>query len=152
MSADIQWMILRNNSSFLVKRAGRSFSKEPNNLKGVHKFRNNGLIHRKTVGVEAAPGGKGVVLVTRRSKQTNRPRNGVCRMELKRGTRATMRAISNTLGKGGYRPDLRSVSSPSTSQSSLKLVASVVGAGICWRTASGCLSMPCLLNPCSEFL
>lgn len=44
------------------------FLKEPNNLKSRNSFRYNGLIHRKTVGVEPTKDGKGVVLVTRRNK------------------------------------------------------------------------------------
>lgn len=40
---------------------------ERNNLKARNSFRYNGLVNRKTVGVEAAKDGKGVVLVTRNS-------------------------------------------------------------------------------------
>lgn len=39
---------------------------EPNNLKARNSFRYNGLIHRKTVGVEPAADGKGVVVVMKR--------------------------------------------------------------------------------------
>ncbi|ELK23872.1 60S ribosomal protein L28 [Myotis davidii] len=41
-------------------------SQEPNNLKARNSFRYNGLIHRKTVGVEPAPDGKGVVGIMKR--------------------------------------------------------------------------------------
>lgn len=41
-------------------------SQEPNNLKARNSFRYNGLIHRKTVGVEPAADGKGVVVVMKR--------------------------------------------------------------------------------------
>ena len=44
----------------------RSRSQEPNNLKARNSFRYNGLIHRKTVGVEPAADGKGVVVVMKR--------------------------------------------------------------------------------------
>ncbi|XP_061406285.1 large ribosomal subunit protein eL28 [Lethenteron reissneri] len=70
MSAHLQWMIIRNNSSFLIKRNKQTFSTEPNNLKARNSFRYNGLIHKKTVGVEANPSGKGVVLVTKRRTST----------------------------------------------------------------------------------
>lgn len=97
MSAHLQWMVVRNCSSFLIKRnkqtystvsgprtagaEGGSFtiagsppsrpslrppSQEPNNLKARNSFRYNGLIHRKTVGVEPAADGKGVVVVMKR--------------------------------------------------------------------------------------
>ncbi|ELU18731.1 hypothetical protein CAPTEDRAFT_166068 [Capitella teleta] len=106
MSADLQWMLVRKNSCFLLPGPRRNFSREPNNLKSRHSFYHNGLIHPRTVGVEAAPGGKGVVLVTRNArKANNRPAKGVSRTELKRGQRATLRAISNSLK--AYRPDLK---------------------------------------------
>lgn len=104
MSADLQWMIIRNNSSFLLKGSGQTFSRvctyiyiyvgltcqvtsrfwkprcsqiyrtwpaslqEPNNLRNRNSFRYNGLVHKKTIGVEPAVDGKGVVLVTKNSK------------------------------------------------------------------------------------
>uniref|UniRef100_A0A8C6HTP5 Large ribosomal subunit protein eL28 n=1 Tax=Mus spicilegus TaxID=10103 RepID=A0A8C6HTP5_MUSSI len=62
MSAHLQWMVVRNCSSFLIKRNKQTYSTEPNNLKARNSFRYNGLIHRKTVGVEPAADGKGVVV------------------------------------------------------------------------------------------
>ncbi len=86
-SSHLQWLLIRNNSSFIVKGAhNQTFStvsficvivnfhlnwntklkkKEPNNLKGKNSYRFNGLVHQKTVGVTAASDKKGVVLVTR---------------------------------------------------------------------------------------
>lgn len=105
MSAHLQWMVVRNCSSFLIKRNKQTYStvsrarppgpcwggasssrgregasaclpgsvhhpappsQEPNNLKARNSFRYNGLIHRKTVGVEPAADGKGVVVVMKR--------------------------------------------------------------------------------------
>lgn len=100
MSAHLQWMVVRNCSSFLLKRNNQTystvsggktptkprrawkaspemsrlfsflnekpFSQEPNNLKARNSFRYNGLIHRKTVGVEPAPDGKGIVVVLKK--------------------------------------------------------------------------------------
>uniref|UniRef100_A0A8D2K095 Large ribosomal subunit protein eL28 n=1 Tax=Theropithecus gelada TaxID=9565 RepID=A0A8D2K095_THEGE len=65
-SAHLQWMVVRNCSSFLIKRNKQTYSTEPNNLKARNSFRYNGLIHRKTVGVEPAADGKGVVVVIKR--------------------------------------------------------------------------------------
>uniref|UniRef100_A0A5F9C698 Large ribosomal subunit protein eL28 n=1 Tax=Oryctolagus cuniculus TaxID=9986 RepID=A0A5F9C698_RABIT len=56
-------MVVRNCCSFLIKRNKQTYSTEPNNLKARNSFRYNGLIHRKTVGVEPAADGKGVVVV-----------------------------------------------------------------------------------------
>lgn len=44
---------------------------EPNNLKGRNSFRYNGLVHKKTVGVEVPKDGKGVVLVTKNNTGKN---------------------------------------------------------------------------------
>jgi len=41
---------------------------EPNNLKSKNSFRFNGLVHRKTVGVQPAADGKGVVVVLKKRK------------------------------------------------------------------------------------
>lgn len=43
-----------------------SHFQEPNNLKSRNAFRFNGLIHQKTVGVEPAADGKGVVVVLKK--------------------------------------------------------------------------------------
>ena len=43
-----------------------SSAQEPNNLKSRNSFRYNGLIHRKTLGVEPAPDGKGVLVVLKK--------------------------------------------------------------------------------------
>lgn len=51
----------------------RSSSQEPNNLKARNSFRYNGLIHRKTVGVEPAADGKGVVVVMKRRSGEHSP-------------------------------------------------------------------------------
>ncbi|CAG5131442.1 unnamed protein product, partial [Candidula unifasciata] len=72
-SADLTWLIIRNNSSTLLKRSRQYMSLEPNNLKGRNSFRTDKLIlsrliHRKTVVIEPIKDGKGVVLVTRKSK------------------------------------------------------------------------------------
>jgi len=108
MSADIQWMIIRNNSSFLMKRKHMpTLTKEPNNLKGRNSFRYNGLVQKKTVGIEPAASGKGVVLVTRTGGSMRKPAKNYKRTELKRNSRSTIKTISRTLFSGRYRKDLK---------------------------------------------
>ena len=107
MSADLQWMLIRNNSSFLMKRKHCNFSKEPNNLKNINRYRLNGLVHRKTVGVEPAADGKGVTLVTRNATNWRRPNKNISKAELKRDSRRTLNTIRKTLRNNRYRKDLK---------------------------------------------
>merc|ERR1711962_211863 len=107
-SADAQWMIIRNNSCFLKKGNGLTFSCEPNNLKNRNTFKFNGLIHRKTVGVEAGKDGKGVVLVTKKFRGvSNKPAKQYNRTELKKDARRTLTSIRHVLKKNNYRRDIK---------------------------------------------
>merc|ERR1719350_1691669 len=81
---------------------------EPSNLKNRNSFRYNGLIQRKTVGVEPAKDGKGVVLVTRKTKGYRRPARSVKRVELKKDSRHSIRTIRQVVQNSGYRRDLGS--------------------------------------------
>eukprot|EP00745_Piridium_sociabile_P010914 TRINITY_DN178501_c0_g1_i1.p2 TRINITY_DN178501_c0_g1~~TRINITY_DN178501_c0_g1_i1.p2 ORF type:complete len:138 (+),score=37.49 TRINITY_DN178501_c0_g1_i1:64-477(+) len=106
-SADLSWLIVRNTSCFLLKRNRQNFTLEPNNLKGRNSFRYSGLVQKRTVGVEPAKDGKGVVLVTKKVAGSNRKMSKTLnRVELKRDSRRTFRAIRNITRKSGYRSDL----------------------------------------------
>ncbi|XP_059178017.1 large ribosomal subunit protein eL28-like [Physella acuta] len=106
VSADVAWLILRNNSSTLLKRSRHNMSLEPNNLKSRNSFRYNGLIHRKTVGVEPTTDGKGVVLATRRTKDQNKPSKSLTRVELNKGPIRTLASIRAIKRANNYRNDL----------------------------------------------
>ncbi|XP_076090827.1 large ribosomal subunit protein eL28-like [Mytilus galloprovincialis] len=107
MSADLQWLIIRNNSSYLLKGSRQTFSTEPNNLKAKNCFRYNGLVNRKTVGVEPAKDGKGVVMITKNSKGYRKPNKSYTRVELKKGARRTMASIRTLIRNKRYRKDLK---------------------------------------------
>jgi large subunit ribosomal protein L28e len=108
MSADLQWMVIRNNSCFLMKRKNApQFSRESNNLKGLNSFRYNGLVHRKTVGVEPAADGKGVVLITKKTGSKRKMSKVMKRTDLKRNARKTFATIRKVIGNSGYRKDLQ---------------------------------------------
>jgi large subunit ribosomal protein L28e len=49
MSSDLVWAIVRNNNSFLVKRAGAQFSTEPNNLANLNTYKYSGLANAKVL-------------------------------------------------------------------------------------------------------
>ncbi|KAG8297591.1 60S ribosomal protein L28 [Homalodisca vitripennis] len=72
MSAHLQWMIIRNNNAYLLKKRNirKPLSTEPNNLLNIASFRYNGLVHKKSIGIEGPPekGGKGFVAVYKRAK------------------------------------------------------------------------------------
>ncbi|XP_050627779.1 60S ribosomal protein L28 isoform X4 [Macaca thibetana thibetana] len=110
MSAHLQWMVVRNCSSFLIKRNKQTYSTEPNNLKARNSFRYNGLIHRKTVGVEPAADGKGVVVVIKRRSGQRKPATSYVRTTINKNARATLSSIRHMIRKNKYRPDLRMVS------------------------------------------
>merc|ERR1712126_366628 len=105
MSAELCWSIIRNNSCFLKKSHGLTLTKEPNNLTGMNSFKFNGLVNKKTVGVEPAPSGNGVVLSIRKTKGGRRPAKALNKTTLQ-GSRHAIKTIQNTLGANGYRKDL----------------------------------------------
>uniref|UniRef100_A0A671EI09 Large ribosomal subunit protein eL28 n=1 Tax=Rhinolophus ferrumequinum TaxID=59479 RepID=A0A671EI09_RHIFE len=108
VSAHLQWMVLRNCSSFLIKRNKQTYSTEPNNLKARNSFRYNGLIHhRKAVGVEPAADGKGVVVVMKRRSGQRKPAASYVRTTINKNARATLSSIQHVIRKNKYGPDLR---------------------------------------------
>uniref|UniRef100_A0A2K6P767 Large ribosomal subunit protein eL28 n=1 Tax=Rhinopithecus roxellana TaxID=61622 RepID=A0A2K6P767_RHIRO len=88
MSAQLQWMVVRNCSSFLLKRSKTG----PNNLKACNSFRHHGLIHCKTVGVEPAADCRGVVLVMKRRSSQRKPATSY-------NARATLSSIGHMILK-----------------------------------------------------
>merc|ERR1712002_665636 len=105
MSSELCWSIVRKNSCFLVKSHGLTLTKEPNNLMSKNSFKYNGLVNKKTVGVDAAPSGKGVVLSLRKTKGSNCPAKSLSKTTLQ-GSRHTIKTLQNTLHANGYRKDL----------------------------------------------
>ncbi|KAI7795646.1 60S ribosomal protein L28 [Triplophysa rosa] len=106
-SSDLQWMVVRNNSSFLIKRNKQTYSTEPNNLKARNSFRFNGLIHRKTVGVEPAADGKGVVITLKKRAGQRKPATSYEKITINKNSRATLSSVRNIIRKNKYRKDLR---------------------------------------------
>ncbi|KAK0209161.1 ribosomal L28e/Mak16 [Desarmillaria ectypa] len=109
MSSDLQWLLIRNSNSFLVKRVpeGPIFSKEPGNLRNLHSYKYSGLANAKTIDVSDSPAGIKITarkpkasphaVVSAKATSYIRPRSG---------TRRAL-GIAAQSAKKGYRPDLR---------------------------------------------
>ncbi|XP_045686170.1 60S ribosomal protein L28-like [Phyllostomus hastatus] len=106
MSAHLQWMDIRNCSSFLIKRNKQTYSTEPNNLKARNSFHYKGLIHRKTVGVKPAADGKGVVVVMKRRSGQRKLATSYVRTTINENALATLSSIRHMIHKNKYRPGL----------------------------------------------
>lgn len=106
-SSHVQWLVIRNNSSFLCKRKLGTFTTEPNNLKNRNSFRLNGLVHPKVVGVESAEKDAGVVFSTGSTKNTRKPAKRFHKVTLKKDSRRTLTSIRRTIRKQRYRKDLK---------------------------------------------
>merc|ERR1711890_12183 len=100
MSSDLYWMVVRDTSSFMMKgRLSKSkiFSKEPMNLTGLHSLTSSGIVGAKAVGVAAAPDNKGVVVVTKKPKVANQPGKSTTSVTLKKGRRAVIKSVANSV-------------------------------------------------------
>ncbi|MFV1327000.1 60S ribosomal protein L28, partial [Klebsiella pneumoniae] len=96
-SPHLQWMVIRNSSSFLIKRNKQTYSTEPNNLKARNAFRFNGLIHRKTIGIEPAADGKGVVVVLKKRSGQRKPAASYGKITINKNSRATLASVRNII-------------------------------------------------------
>merc|ERR1712180_277883 len=88
MSSHLQWMVIRNCSSFLIKRNGQTYSTEPNNLKSRNSFRFNGLVHKKRAG-------------------QHKPASSYEKITINKNSRATLNSLRHIISKNKYRKDLR---------------------------------------------
>ncbi|KAL4068913.1 ribosomal L28e protein family-domain-containing protein [Scleroderma yunnanense] len=104
MSSDLQWLLLRNNNSFLVKRGpeGRAFSSEPGNLRNLHSFKFSGLANTKTIDIKDS--GSGIQITTRKSKASPHAVRSARSTLTIRNRSGTRRALGVTAGltKRGY--------------------------------------------------
>ncbi|KAJ7052299.1 ribosomal L28e protein family-domain-containing protein [Mycena amicta] len=111
MSTDLQWLLIRKNNSFIVKRGadvGQIFSKEPGNLRNLHSHKFSGLANSKTVDISDS--GNGIVVASRKQKAgPSAVARGTSKDVLRARTgprRAAGIAATVTVKKAG-RPDLR---------------------------------------------
>ncbi|KAN0065497.1 hypothetical protein ACQY0O_001334 [Thecaphora frezii] len=108
-SQELQWLLTRKTSSYIVKQAGlpRSFTREPLNLKQIHSPKHSGLVSKKAVGIAPAANGKGVVVTTKKTKASAHSIKGsLATTTISGGSRRAAGAVANVVGKRGYRNDL----------------------------------------------
>ncbi|KAI0321276.1 ribosomal L28e/Mak16 [Amylostereum chailletii] len=109
MSNDLEWLLIRNNNSFIVKRVaeGPIFSKEPGNLTNIHSHKFSGLANAKTVAVSSSPSG---IKITHRKKTASpyavASARATTTIRARSGPRRAL-GIAASTAKRGYRPDLR---------------------------------------------
>ncbi|XP_007061191.2 60S ribosomal protein L28 [Chelonia mydas] len=106
MSAHLQWMIVRNSSSFLLKQNKPTYSTEPNNLKARNSFHYNGLIHRKTVGVKLMADGKGIVVVLKKRTVHRKPAKSYEKTAINKNAQAMLNSLRHIIHKNNFRKDL----------------------------------------------
>ncbi|CAM5130915.1 unnamed protein product [Natator depressus] len=108
MSAHLQWMIASQQLQLPDQAEQTNLQhREPNNLKARNSFRYNGLIHRKTVGVEPAADGKGIVVVLKKRAGQRKPATCYEKTTINKNARATLSSLRHIIRKNSYRKDLR---------------------------------------------
>uniref|UniRef100_A0A8C6DVJ2 Large ribosomal subunit protein eL28 n=1 Tax=Moschus moschiferus TaxID=68415 RepID=A0A8C6DVJ2_MOSMO len=93
VSAHLQWTVVWNCSSFLIKRNKQTYGTEPND--------------QKTVGVGPAADGGGVVVVVKRISGRRKPATRSVRTTINKNARASLGSTRHMIRKNKYRPDLR---------------------------------------------
>ncbi|SAM05981.1 hypothetical protein [Absidia glauca] len=104
MSSALVWELIKNNNSFLVKRAGLQLSSEPANLTNLHSFKYSGLANDKTVAIQAAP--RGVKVTTKKVKKASSPAKSANSVVISKSRRHTAKSVANLIARSKYRADL----------------------------------------------
>ena len=107
-SSHLNWLIIRNNNSFLLKKRDvkKPFSTESNNLTNVSSYRYSGLVHKKTVGVVPSVDQKGFVVVLKKGKNAQKPVKNTVRIKMTAGPRRSLKKLRHLLVGNKYRKDL----------------------------------------------
>ena len=111
-SPELQWQLIRNSHSFLVKRSGHTFSSEPLNLTNQHSFKFSGLANPRAVGVTLNADRTRVVLQTRAGKKSSlsRPSKSTVTQSLgkhfRNGASRGAQTIKTNTAKSFLRADL----------------------------------------------
>ena len=112
MSSTVVWDVLRKNDSFLVRKDGVSFSRDPKNLLNLHSYKHSGLAQSKAIGVVLTTKPvKGVskpqIALVFTTKKTNRPAKATQQNNLSRSAKKAEKTIATLVASSYYRPDLK---------------------------------------------
>ncbi|KIJ53734.1 hypothetical protein M422DRAFT_25537 [Sphaerobolus stellatus SS14] len=109
MSADLQWLLLRKNNSYIVKQVpeGPIFSREAGNLPNLHSFKYSGAANYQTIGVQDTP--NGIQITSRRAKASPQAVSSALATTTISANSSARRSYGVVAGlaKRHYRPDLR---------------------------------------------
>ncbi|EIW87322.1 ribosomal protein L28e [Coniophora puteana RWD-64-598 SS2] len=117
MSSDLQWYLIRNYNSYLVKKVpeGPIFSREPGNLRNLHSYKYSGLANKKAIDISDS--GNGIKITTKKTKSSPQAVRGSLTSTTIRNRSGGRRALGAAaqLTKRGYRGDLRAAALGRTS-------------------------------------
>jgi large subunit ribosomal protein L28e len=106
MSADLTWMLIRDNSAFLVKRDGAQFSRERGNLTKKNAFKFSGLANTRAVSVTINANKKKPQISLKRASGVgkNQPKHNEAKSLLTKHPANAASAVRKLVQS--YRPDL----------------------------------------------
>lgn len=110
MSEPVVWSIVKNTSSFLVKRSGLALTREPRNVTNLNAYKYSGLARRRAVGVSVRPPvmekrDAQVVLEVAGGKTLHKPAARVVHVQrLSKGAKTARKSIMAQVGAS--RPEL----------------------------------------------
>ncbi|CAG0893457.1 unnamed protein product [Cyprideis torosa] len=108
MSAFLQWEIIKNHHSQLLKRPNvRPLSAEKFNVRNIHGMKANGYINQKAIHIAPGKDNKGVVMTTKKSKNVNHPGIQLSSNTMTAGPRRLLWKMARSIKKTGYRKDLK---------------------------------------------
>eukprot|EP00697_Spironema_sp_BW2_P015445 gnl/Spiro4/62_TR34_c0_g1_i1.p2 gnl/Spiro4/62_TR34_c0_g1~~gnl/Spiro4/62_TR34_c0_g1_i1.p2 ORF type:complete len:201 (-),score=82.97 gnl/Spiro4/62_TR34_c0_g1_i1:102-632(-) len=108
-SPDLLWLLVRNNSSFLVKRNGAEFTSEPGNLTNMNSFKFSGLANRKAVDLSIVKNKVTIGLKKSKQSKVRSPAKAWATSVLSRTTPRAGQipaSIRKITAGSHYRPDL----------------------------------------------
>ncbi|GEM11540.1 60S ribosomal protein l28 [Rhodotorula toruloides] len=108
VSDDLVWLLTRKQTAYIHKRrgAGRVFSVERGNLKGISSPKFSGLANRATLDISSHPSGRGFTVAYREpSASPYAVKSGIETKELKGGKKEAKKDIVQLLDSIG-RPEL----------------------------------------------